>query len=36
MMIQTMDLINGVITHSGGTKFEEGIGGREPHWRNQV
>ena len=31
MTIQTMDLIDGVTTHSGGAKVKGGIGSREPH-----
>ena len=31
MMIWTVELINRVSTHSGGSKVEGGIGGREPH-----
>ena len=30
MMIQTREPINGVITHSGGAKVEEGVSSREP------
>ena len=31
MMIQTMDLMEGVTTHSRGPEVKEGIGSREPN-----